>query len=111
MLVAARKAGAAAPPGSAVGDLTERLWRGQAGWKALGRGEAASLAHAIQAADLHFVTFDRVAFWRAAHEIGPRAWVATAWLRQLCVARPDLRAILEAIACREGRPLPLSWAE
>lgn len=56
------------------------------------------------------MTFDRAAHWRAAHELGPRAWVGAAWLREAAKLAPDRAEALRRIAAAEGRWLPLSWA-
>lgn len=100
---------AGVPLDSEVGRWTRRLRQREGGWPALGMGESACIARALLEGSLDFVTFDRAACWRAAHELGPRAWVGAAWLREVAKAAPDRAEALRRIAAAEGRWLPLSW--
>lgn len=101
---------AGVPLESEAGQWTRRLRRGGGGWNPLGTGESACIARALVEGSLDFVTFDRAAHWLAAHELGLRAWVGAAWLREAAKLAPDCAEPLRRIAAAEGRRLPRSWA-
>ncbi len=66
------------PHGSDEACFSSALATGQHEWKRLGLGEAASIAAAVHEPSLVFVTWDRLASWRALHELNGRIWVGHA---------------------------------